>query len=97
MLDSDIENLGNSVVLIAYIAGYSIHSVCKRSKCDICKFNFTTDKDLNIHPSFKLIHMSDRGGLKYPTDEIIAIAAYNFIILQKLIEEKYENLFFTYT
>ena len=61
---------------LAFIAGYSIHQYLKSSKpCHICLNLFTVDKefplDLASDSEFKLLQLTDRGGLKYPSEPVL--------------------------
>ena len=73
---SDLSGIECSILVLqslAYIAGYSTHQYLKRSKlCHICRDLLTVDKDLIIDDlsisQFKLLDLSDRGSLKYPSE-----------------------------
>lgn len=86
--DSDIANVQNDLTILAFLAGYCVHSVINlRLKCEICKDNLTIDRELATAPHFEVIHDFDRGGLKYPTADIVNIVAHNFIVVKKLISD----------
>lgn len=46
--DKNINEVSSKMPLIAYIAGYCIHSVINRIKCDECKSNLTTDETIKL-------------------------------------------------
>ena len=57
---------------LAFIAGYSTHQYLKRNQsCRLCLDVLTIDKDLVVDESldsqYKLLELSDRGSLKYPS------------------------------
>ena len=63
---------------LTFIAGYATHQYLKHSSqlCHICQDMLTIEKDLLIddttsRPEFKLIELSDRGGLKYPSEIVL--------------------------
>ena len=75
---------------LAFIAGYSTHKYLKHSKpCNICQDLLTIDKDSLIDElplsQYKLLELSDRGNLKYPSElvlESIVIAWKIFFIIE---------------
>ena len=61
---------------LAFIAGYSTHQYLKRSQnCGICTNFLTIDKTLFIEglsqSDFKLLELTDRGSLKYPSEPVL--------------------------
>ena len=62
---------------LAFIAGYSVHQILKcRPTCRVCRDVLTIDRDLLVDEpdtisQFKLLELSDRGGLKYPSDVVL--------------------------
>ena len=62
---------------LAFIAGYSAQQYLKRSQpCRVCRDILTLDRDLlfdepTIISHFKLLELSDRGGLKYPSEIVL--------------------------
>ena len=62
---------------LTFIAGYSVHQYLKHSQpCRICRDILTFDSDLLVDESstlsqFKLLELSDRGGLKYPSEVVL--------------------------
>ena len=62
---------------LAFIAGYSVHQYMKRSQpCRICRDVLTIERDLLVDEpdatsQFKLLELSDRGGLKYPSEIVL--------------------------
>ena len=62
---------------LAFIAGYSVHQYLKRSQpCRICRDVLTIERDLLVDEvdtisKFKLLDLSDRGGLKYPSEVVL--------------------------
>ena len=61
---------------LAFIAGYTVHKFLKRSQeCHVCTDTLTYDKefifDVESHSEFKLLQLTDRGGLKYPSEHVL--------------------------
>jgi hypothetical protein len=88
--DKNINDITSKLPLIAYIAGYCIHSVLNRLKCSECKSNLTTDETLSNCSLFKIIHNVNRGGLKFPAIEVLNVIVHNFIVVQNILSSKSE-------
>ena len=61
---------------LACIAGYSVHKYLKNTQpCHVCIDFFSIDKDFlsdeDSQPELVLIRLTDRGGLKYPSEFIL--------------------------
>ena len=66
---SSIECSQQILQSLAFIAGYTVHKFLKRSQeCHVCTDTLTFDKefvfDVESHSEFKLLQLTDRGGLK---------------------------------
>ena len=80
---------------LTFIAGYSVHQYLKHSQhCRICRDILTFDRDLLVdEPStlsqFKLLELSDRGGLKYPSEVVLEsiVTAWKILICIKYDSE----------
>ena len=95
--DDEIDSIQDDLAILTFIAGYCVHSVVHlKLKCELCRENLTIDKELATGPQFDLISDFDRGGLKYPTVDIVNILVHNFIIIKKLISD-FENEFLKQT
>ena len=76
---SDLSTIECDILVLqslAFIAGYSIHRYFKCSQpCLICRDILTLEKDLFIDDmslsQFKLLDLSDRGSLKYPSEMVL--------------------------
>ena len=74
---SAIECIIRVLQSLTFIAGYSVHQYLKHSQpCRICWDILTFDRDLLVDESstlsqFKLLELSDRGGLKYPSEVVL--------------------------
>ena len=78
---------------LAFIAGYSVHQYLKLSKpCHIGLNLFTFDKafllDLASDSEFKLLQLTDRGGLKYPSEPILNIILVSWKIFYAIENNK---------
>lgn len=91
--DKDINDISEKMPLITYVAGYCVHSVLNRIKCDDCKDNLSTDKKIVNNSNFKEIHKLNRGGLKFPSIDVLNVIVHNFIVVQKIIGKKFEEKF----
>ena len=66
---------------LAFISGYAAFSMMKKfiktfELCNECVLFLTQDKSLDIEeipPTFKLIQLYDRGGLKWPSTTILGV------------------------
>ena len=56
---------------IAFVGGYAVHSYMKQSNCcGACLSRLTQDKELEVvdfQDTYKLIQLTDRGSLKWPS------------------------------
>ena len=72
-IECDIQTLQS----LAFIAGYSVHQYLKKCDrpCRICHDALTIEKNLVIDDlsvsQFKLLELSDRGSLKYPSELVL--------------------------
>ena len=90
IIDCDIPTLQS----LAFIAGYSAHQYLKRIQpCLLCLDMLTIDKDILVDEAFlsqyRLLELSDRGKLKYPSEvflESIVTLWKIFSIIQNNIE-----------
>lgn len=88
VLKKDVEQTKSIMPVLVYIAGYSVHSVLKYlNNCQFCNFLLTRNDEIFYHENHVLIHHQDRGGLKYPTDDVINIVTYAYIVITKLLSE----------
>lgn len=78
--------------VLTYIAGYAAYSVSKKIKCNYCKAYLTSDTGTAFD---SLIDASNRGGLCYPSGDVVACACCTFAIVQKLISKENEHIFLT--
>ena len=70
---------------LAFIYGYTASMIKKFIKpfelCNECVFFLTQDKFLDIEeypPTFKLIQLSDRGGLMWPSKTVLGVPFGNY-------------------
>ena len=74
---SGIECDSQSLQSLAFIAGYSVHQYLKKCDrlCRICDDALTVEKRLVVDDlsdsQFKLLLLSDRGSLKYPSEIVL--------------------------
>ena len=91
--DDDIQELTEDVwPILHYIGGYCAYSVIKKTKCDYCKI-FVTGGDEELEDDRNhLTTISSRGGLSYPSHDVVTCVAYAYVVSQKLLNEN-EQLF----
>ncbi|GBM41413.1 hypothetical protein AVEN_172191-1 [Araneus ventricosus] len=91
--ESDIEKIADTLPIVTYLAGYCSHAALKKTKCSYCRQKLITDKESISHDNYKLIDVKDRGGLLYPSKIVVNAVIHTYIVVQKLISEKYEDKF----
>jgi hypothetical protein len=90
----DIEAEKSLIPILTFLAGYCIHSVHKHLKCSACFDQLSVDKELVCNEdTYKLINGLDRGGLKYPKEEIILVVLFCYIVVKKLLSQEFEEKF----
>ncbi|CAH0718925.1 unnamed protein product, partial [Brenthis ino] len=63
-----------SLQAITYIAGFVVHALIKSLKCDTCSgVLIASDKD---NKDYEFIKIKDKGGLIYPSEDVIRICKY---------------------
>lgn len=90
--DTDINNINKDTwPLISYVAGYAAYSANKTFKCEICK-KFLINNYKNDTIDYSLININNRGGLCYPTKNVVIYAAYMYILIKNLLDNEIEFL-----
>lgn len=89
---SDFKNVEQQIPIFGYLAGYCILKLANELKCNVCNNELQIEYN-DSNPSHKLISVSDRGGLKYPHNDVVNIIMINYIVVQKLVSDKFENDF----
>lgn len=82
----------DSLLVLAYLAGYCVHIVAKQLRCTFCKTNLTLYTSF-LSETHDLIKRLDHGGLQYPSEEVITIIITNYIVISKLISSEFEEQF----
>ena len=90
LLEHDIDEISEQMPLITYLAGYCVHSVLRKLKCNNCKERLTINQTLPIHPHFKYLIRVDRGSLKYPAIEIVNVIGKDGELLPQYFQETLE-------
>ena len=61
---------------LAFIAGYSVHKFLRIHSCQMCTDVLTFDKEYPLEfdsdSQFKLLELTDRGKLKYPSESVLS-------------------------
>ena len=73
---TSIECSLQTIQSFAFIAGYGVDKYMKRTQpCHVCIDLLTIDKDFNFdddsQPEFRLLQLTDRGSVKYPSEFIL--------------------------
>ncbi|XP_035233690.1 uncharacterized protein LOC118205512 [Stegodyphus dumicola] len=89
--ESDVKGISSHLPVLTYLGGYCCHAVLKKVKCCTCKQNITINSTVNHDQTYDLIKNLDRGGLRWPKPFIVNIIMYNYLIVNKLCSEEYED------
>lgn len=88
--DADIDSIDDETwPLLHYIGGYSAHSAIRKLQCSYCE-QFLVSPKLCAQDS--LIFAQDRGGLQYPSEDVVLCVAHTFVVASKLLKD-WEHLF----
>jgi hypothetical protein len=83
--------------VLTYISGYCARSAMTKIKCNECTPSLVLDKELCAKEcedgNSNLIKRMDRGGLKYPTPDVVNVILCSYNIMEKLISKEYELKF----
>lgn len=91
--EDDITEINDILPVITYLGGYCVRALLKRISCNECKSSLVIDKELEADSSYKLIFTLDRGALMYPHPDVVTVVTHNYIVIQKLLSEDFENYF----
>lgn len=95
--DDDIESI-HMWPIITFIAGYCSFACNKKIKCQYCETFFVSKKDDLVFEESNEIPTSfitakNRGGLQYPSYDVVRCFSIIYIIVTKLISGEYEKDF----
>jgi hypothetical protein len=82
--DAKIATVKSYLPVLTYLAGYCSHIVNKKLKCSYCKEKLILDLDINLDNDYNLIKNLDRGGLKCPSQFVVTLVMFNYIIVNIL-------------
>ena len=80
------ENAMQYLPVITYIAGYYGFSASKKLKCEECRERLTSTVGEIQAIENELISKLTRGGLLYPSSDIVQMVMINYIVVDKLSE-----------
>ncbi|XP_035217487.1 LOW QUALITY PROTEIN: uncharacterized protein LOC118190813 [Stegodyphus dumicola] len=83
--ENDFQNIQSLLPALIYVAGYCLYAANKKIKCSECYQIMAIDNTIDICEKYVFIRNLDRGNLKYPSEEVIQIVIYNYIIITKLL------------
>lgn len=90
--EDDIDSVDDSIwPIITYIAGNCAFSVVKKLKCDYCSV-FVVANDNSDSGNNLLIAENDRGGLQYPSEDVISCICHLYLLVKKITSD-FENEF----
>ena len=94
-IETHIDSMENIVSSLVYIGGYICFKLEQSLKCAMCISLFRREKNLILEASkeFELIHYLDRGKLKYPSDYLLKIVIYCYIIFNRLVSKANERFY----
>lgn len=75
-----------SVQTISYIAGFVVHGLIKRLKCDTCISALLADSTDDSNNKF--IKLKDKGGLVYPSTDVVVICRNLEVVIKSTILTK---------
>lgn len=82
--NNDLESEKDVMPVITFLAGYCVYTICKRYKCESCQHQLTYDRELICdNEMYQLITDLDRGGLKFPNEDVIFIVLHCYIVAKK--------------
>lgn len=87
MSDDDIENEKEQLPVLVYIAGYAVHSALKKYQCESCKMLLTVSKPLDVSCLYSIMVNIDRGGLLYPSNNVIDVF-YCYLTFKKIVSSR---------
>lgn len=89
-VDNDsIEELSENMRPIRhYIKGYCAYKIINSTNCDYCKVYVTGDEKEIVNDRNKLLTYPSKGGLSYPSEDLVKCVAHEYVITQKMLNEK---------
>ena len=85
-IEEDLDDIEHNIwPILTYIAGYAAYATNKRIKCNYCRV-FLTEED--VHTFANVIAANDRGGLCYPSQDLVQISACVYTIVTKCLENE---------
>lgn len=93
LFDEEIEVMTRDITevtfpVIVYIAGFVVNALLRRLKCDVCVSALLATEDSRNH---RFIKLKDRGGLIFPSDDVVNICKKMEVIIKKTV--LHENKF----
>lgn len=83
--------------ILIYIAGYIASKILRFVNCNSCKKYIVRDKTMDVNvdqsPVWHYLKINDRGGLKWPHEQIVQIVTFMFTLFQTLLTERFEERF----
>ncbi|GFT57457.1 uncharacterized protein TNCV_4515511 [Trichonephila clavipes] len=91
--EKDFSDAQPYLPVLTYLAGVCARAALKKLKCDFCSKSLVLNKSFELNSNYDLIRNLDRGSLLCPSPDVVTAVLYNYIIVQKLLSNDYENMF----
>ncbi|GFU07269.1 transposable element P transposase [Trichonephila clavipes] len=91
--EKDFRDAEPYLPVLTYLAGVCARAALKKLKCDFCSKSLVLNKSFELNFNYDLIRNLDRGSLLCPSPDVVTAVLYNYIIVQKLLSNDYENMF----
>ncbi|GFW90689.1 transposable element P transposase [Trichonephila clavipes] len=91
--EKDFRDAQPYLPVLTYLAGVCARAALKKLKCDFCSKSLVLNKSFELNSNYDLIRNLDRGSLLCPSPDVVTAVLYNYIIVQKLFSNDYENMF----
>ncbi|GFX31857.1 transposable element P transposase [Trichonephila clavipes] len=93
LCEKDFRDTRPHLPVLTYLAGVCARAALKKLKCDFCSKSLVLNKSFELNSNYDLIRNLDRESLLCPSPDVVTAVLYNYIIVQKLLSNDYENMF----
>ncbi|GFV25560.1 hypothetical protein TNCV_778311 [Trichonephila clavipes] len=91
--EKDFRDAQPYLPVLTHLAGVCARAALKKLKCDFCSKSLVLNKSFELNSNYDLTRNLDRGSLLCPSSDVVTAVLYNYIIVQKLLSNDYENMF----
>lgn len=90
--EEDLDEINeNTWPPLVYIAGYAAYAAIKKTKCGYCNV-YLSENENSFSNYNSAITSMNRGGLCYPSKDVVLCTAFTYLTTKALVEEA-ENIF----